>query len=199
MARASTRFVPIKKMSTLARITQRRAQDQWREMDVHLAWCDERTAAHAKHNDAVQQASSVMGIGPAAASAVVATMGYFKQFRRADQFGARIGLVPRQYSSGCENNPGGPSELQRPLPLHAKRGDTYLRSLLIQGAKQAQRSDLLVGHGTARASGRAGKKRVALANKNARILWAVMTKVEAFDARHVSAKPGASTPTRATA
>ena len=68
-----------------------------------------------------------MGIGPVTASASVATVGDFKQFRCAAQFGAWIGLVPRQHSSGGKNNLGGIT----------KRGDTYLRSLLIQGAKSA--------------------------------------------------------------
>jgi hypothetical protein len=78
-----------------------------------------------------------------------------------------------------------------------KRGDTYLRSLLIQGAKSAvmsahKRSDP-ISQWVAALRDRAGwqKTTVALANKNARILWAVMTKGEDFDARHVSVKPGA--------
>ncbi len=79
----------------------------------------------------------------------------FMQFRRAAQFGAWIGLTPRQHSSGGKNSLGGIT----------KRGD----------------------------------KALALANKNARILWAVMTRGEAFNARHVSVKPGAATPRPATA
>ena len=141
-----------------------------------------------------------MGIGPVTASASVATVGDFKQFRHAAQFGAWIGLVPRQHSSGGKNNLGGPSGVQGPLPLQAKRGDNYLRSLLIQGAKSAvmtahKRSDPISLWVTALRE-RAGwqKAAVALANKNARILWAVMTKGQAFDPRHVSVKPGAATP-----
>ena len=83
--------------------------------------------------------------------------------------------------------------------------DTYLRSLLIQGAKSAvmtahKRSDP-ISQWAAALRERVGwqKAAVALANKNARILWAVMTKGEAFDARHISVKPGASTPTAAIA
>ena len=86
-----------------------------------------------------------------------------------------------------------------------KRGDVYLRSLLIQGAKSAvmtadKRSDP-ISQWTAALRDRAGwqKAAVALANKNARILWAVMTKGEAFDPRHVSAKPGVPTPQTAAA
>jgi transposase len=48
-----------------------------------------------------------MGIGPVGASASVATVGDFKQFKNGAQFGAWIGLVPRQHSSGGKNNPGG--------------------------------------------------------------------------------------------
>ena len=76
----------------------------------------------------------------------------------------------------------------------------HLRSLLIQGAKSAvmtahKRSDPISLWVTALRE-RSGwqKAAVALANKNARILWAVMTKGEAFDPRHVSVKPGAATP-----
>jgi Transposase IS116/IS110/IS902 family len=61
------------------------------------------------------------------ASAVVATVGEFGQFKNGAQFGAWIGLVPRQHSSGGKSNLGGIT----------KRGDTCLRSLLIQSAKSA--------------------------------------------------------------
>ena len=98
----------------------------------------------------MKKAATLMGVGPVGASAVVATVGDFKQFRCGAQFGAWIGLVPRQHSSGGKNNLGGIT----------KRGDTYLRSLLIQGAKsavmtraQAQRPDLAVGGRAARARG----------------------------------------------
>lgn len=175
-------------MNTLARLVLQRAQSQWRELDEHVAWCDARIAAQAKDNDAVKRASTLMGIGPVTASASVATVGDFKQFRCGAQFGAWLGLVPRQHSSGGKCNLGGIT----------KRGDTYLRSLLIQGAKSAvmtahKRNDPLSLWLLALRE-RAGwqKAAVALANKNARILWAVMTKGEAFDPRHISVKPGTS-------
>ena len=174
-------------MNTLARLVVQQAQTQWRELDAHIAWCDERIAAHAKDNAAVKKAATLMGIGPVTASASVATVGDFKQFRHGAQFGAWIGLVPRQHSSGGKSCLGGIT----------KRGDNYLRSLLIQGAKSAvmtahKRSDP-ISLWAAALRERLGwqKAAVALANKNARILWAVMTKGEAFDARHVSVKPGA--------
>ena len=160
-------------------------RQQWHELDAHLAWCDERIAAHAKDNAAVKAAATLLGIGPVTASAVVATVGDFRQFRNGAQFGAWIGLTPRQHSSGGKSNLGGIT----------KRGDTYLRTLLIQGAKSAvmtahRRTDKISQWAVALRE-RSGwqKAVVALANKNARILWAVMTKGEAFDANHLSVKP----------
>jgi hypothetical protein len=177
-------------MNALARLCVQQAQ--WRQLDAHTAWCDERIAAHAKDNADVKTAATLMGIGPIGASAAVATVGDFKQFGHAAQFGAWIGLTPRQHSSGGgKNSLGGIT----------KRGDNYLRSLLIQGAKSAvtaahMRSDP-ISLWAAALRQRLGwqKAAVALANKNARILWAVMTRGEAFNPRHVSVKPGASMPT----
>lgn len=175
-------------MNALARMVLQRAQLQWVEIDCHIAWCDERIAAHERANPAVKKAATLIGIGPVTASAVVASVVDFGQFRNGAQFGAWLGLVPRQHSSGGKNNLGGIT----------KRGDTYLRTLLIQGAKSAvmtahRRSDP-ISQWAAGLRDRSGwqKAVVALANKNARILWAVMTRGEAFDARHVSVKPPAS-------
>jgi len=172
-------------LGALARLTLQRAQAQWHELDEHLAWCDERIEAHAKDNAAVKTAATLMGIGPVTASAAVATVGDFKQFKNGAQFGAWIGLTPRQRSSGGKNN----------LGAITKRGDTYLRTLLIQGAKSAvmtahRRQDKISTWVVALRE-RSGwqKAVVALANKNARILWAVLTRDEAFDANHLSVKP----------
>ena len=172
-------------LGTLARLTLQRAQAQWHELDAHLAWCNERIAAHAKDNEAVKAAAKLLGVGPVTASAVVATVGDFKQFKNGAQFGAWIGLTPRQHSSGGKNKLGGIT----------KRGDTYLRTLLIQGAKSAvltahRRGDKLSQWAVALRE-RSGWQTaaVALANKNARILWAVMARGEAFDANHLSVKP----------
>jgi len=178
-------------MGGLARLTLQRAQAQWRELEEHLAWCDERIAAHGKDNEAVKACATLMGVGPVTASALVATVADFKQFDSAAQFGAWIGLTPRQNSSGGKSNLGGIT----------KRGDSYLRTLLIQGAKSAvmtahRRSDRISKWVSALRE-RSGwqKAVVALANKNARIVWAVMARGVAFDADHVSVKPEGATAT----
>ena len=133
----------------------------------------------------MRTAATLLGIGPVTASAVVATVDDFKQFKNGAQFGAWIGLTPRQHSSGGKASLGGIT----------KRGDTYLRTLLVQGAKSAamtahRRQDRISQWALALRE-RSGwqKAVVALANKNARILWAVMTRGEAFDANHLSVKP----------
>lgn len=177
-------------MNGLARMTIARALAQWQELDVHLDWCDQRLAAHERENEQVQRAAQLMGVGTVGASAAIATVGNFRQFRSGAQFGAWLGLVPKQHSSAGKNQ----------LGTITKRGDTYLRTLLIQGAKSVvntahTRSDPISRWALALKE-RSGwqKAVVALANKNARILWAVMTRGQRFDPRHISLKPGALAP-----
>jgi transposase len=172
-------------MNALARRVIEHARAQWRELDAHIAWCDERIAQHARDNAAVRQAAQLMGIGPVTASAAIATVDDFAQFKNGAQFGAWCGITPRQDSSG------GKTKLGR----ITRRGDAYLRSLLVQGAKSAvltahKRSDP-ISRWTLALRERSGWQvaAVALANKNARILWAVMTKGIRFDPSHVSVKP----------
>lgn len=172
----------------LARLALQRAYAQWQELDAHMHWCDQRIAAHGKASEQVRQAEQLLGVGPVTASAVVATVGDFRQFRNAAQFGAWLGLVPRQNSSGGKNN----------LGRITKRGDMYLRTLLIQGAKSAvmtaHRRDDPISRWALALREKSGwqKAVVALANKNARILWAVFVRGAPFDARHVSTKPASA-------
>ena len=174
-------------LPTLARMALQRAHLQWMELDCHIAWCDERIAAHVRSDPQAKSAAQLCGIGPVTASALVATVGDFTQFKSGAQFGSWLGLVPSQNSSG------GKASLGR----ITKRGDNYLRTLLIQGAKSAvmtahKRSDK-ISQWLVQLLARVGwqKAVVALANKNARILWAVLAKGRSFDPNHVSIKPGA--------
>lgn len=157
---------------------------------MHLGWCDQRLAALERENEQVQRAAQLMGVGTVGASAAIATVGDFRQFKSGAQFGAWLGLVPQQHSSGGKNQ----------LGTITKRGDTYLRTLLIQGAKSVvntahTRSDPIPRWALALKE-RSGwqKAVVALANKNARILWAVMTRGQRFDPQHISIKPGTIAP-----
>lgn len=172
-------------MGGLARLALQRAQQQWEELDKHMAWCDERVGAHVKNDGQAKAAAKLHGIGPITASAAVASVGDFKQFRSGSQFGAWLGIVPKQNSSGGKVS----------LGRITKRGDEYLRTLFIQGAKSAvmtaHKRDDPISKWAVQLRERVGwqKAAVALANKNARILWAVMSKGERFDAHHVSVKP----------
>jgi len=172
-------------LSGLARRVIEEAYAHWKEIEERLQWCDQRINAHVKDDTQATAAQELMGVGPVTASAVVATVGDFKQFRNGAQFGAWLGLTPRQNSSGGKNRLGGIT----------KRGDMYLRMLLIQGAKSAvmsahKRDDPISKwlHQLREKSGWQ-KAAVAMANKNARILWAMMTKGSSFDPRHISVKP----------
>jgi transposase len=177
-------------LSTQARWVLQRAFEHWRELDEHLRWCDRQVAAHVRNDAPAKRAARITGIGELGASAMAAAVGDFKQFRSANQFGAWVGLVPRQNSSGGKIS----------LGCITKRGDDYLRTLLIQGAKSAVMSahkrDDPISRWLVQLRERVGwqKACVAMANKNARILWAVMTRERGFDPQHVSVKPPAKQP-----
>jgi len=177
-------------LSAQARLVLQRAFEHWRELDAHLLWCDQQVGQHVRNTPAAQRAAQVIGIGELGASALVAGVGDFRQFKNGAQFGAWLGIVPRQDSSG------GKARLGR----ITKRGDDYLRTLLIQGAKAAMMSadkrDDAISRWLVQLRARVGwqKACVAMANKNARILWAVMTRDAGFDPRHVSVKPDAKWP-----
>jgi transposase len=171
----------------VARLALQRAHLHWIEIEGQLSWCDQSIASHVRGDERASKAVTLLGIGPTTASAVVASVGDLAQFANARQFGAWLGLVPSQ------NSTGGKASLGR----ITKRGDDYLRTLLIQGAKSAvmsagKRSDR-ISQWLVQLKERVGwqKAVVALANKNARILWAVLTRSEAFDPDHVPQPPAA--------
>ena len=174
-------------LSGVARLVLQQGLQHWRGLDEHMQWCDRQIGQHVRSCDDARRAARVIGIGEVGASAFTASVADFKQFVCARQFASWLGLVPRQNSSG------GKASLGR----ITKRGDDYLRTLLIQGAKSVVNSVDKRDDPTSRwlkgLIERVGwqKACVAMANKNARILWAVMTREQGFDARHVSAKPAA--------
>lgn len=174
-------------LSGVARMALQQALDHWRGLDDAMQWCDRQIKEHVRSCDAARRAARVIGIGELCASAFTASVADFHQFKSGRQFGAWLGIVPRQNSSG------GKASLGR----ITKRGDDYLRTLLIQGAKSAVMSvdkrDDPTSRWLKQLIERVGwqKACVAMANKNARVLWAVMTRDQGFDPQHVSAKPAA--------
>jgi transposase len=177
-------------LSTMARLVVQRAFEHWRELDEHMRWCDQQVGQHVRASVAAKRAAKLTGIGELGASAFTASVGDFRQFKSGTQFGAWLGIVPRQNSSG------GKASLGR----ITKRGDDYLRTLLIQGAKaavmSASKRDDPISRWLVQLTARVGwqKACVAMANKNARILWAVMTREQGYDPHHVSVKPAAKQP-----
>ena len=109
-------------LPALLRMALRQAHLHWLELACHMAWCDERIEAHVRTDEQAKAAAQLCGVGPVTASALIAMVGDFKQFRSGTQLGAWLGLVPRQNSSGGKTSLG---------------QNNYLRTLLIQGAKAA--------------------------------------------------------------
>ncbi len=177
-------------LSGTARLVLQEAFEQWRQLDEHLLWCDRQVGQHVRSTPQARRAAKITGIGELGASGLVASVGDFRQFKSGAQFGAWLGIVPSQNSSG------GKTSLGRII----KRGADYLRTLLIQGAKSAVMSahkrDDPISKWLLQLKERVGwqKACVAMANKNARILWAVMTREQPFDARYVSVKPQGKLP-----
>ena len=177
-------------LSGTARRVLQRAFDHWRELDAHLLWCDRQIGLHVRSSPEARRAARITGIGELGASALVAGVGEFTQFKSGAQFGAWLGIVPSQNSSGGKTS----------LGRITKRGDEYLRTLLIQGAKaavmSAHKRDDPISRWLVQLKERIGwqKACVAMANKNARILWSVLTREKAYDPRHVSVKPPCKVP-----
>jgi len=137
-------------------------------LETQIAVVEMQVLAWHKSNSVSQRLATIPGIGPIVATAIAATVADPSEFRSGREFAAWLGLVPRQNSTGGKARLGGIS----------KRGDSYLRRLLVNGAhavllrSKAAKTDAWL------ASLRERKHRlvvaVALANKTARIAWAVM-------------------------
>lgn len=152
-----------------------------RQLDQRIEECDARICAHARTSEAAQRLQQLSGVGTLTASAVVATISHAGDYRNGRQLAAWAGLVPRQHSSGGKSR----------LGKITKRGDSYIRGRLTQGARSTlqaalkrqapQRSRLQ--HWIVALHGRVGyhKTLVAIANKHLRIIWAILTKGEDYD------------------
>ena len=127
-----------------------------------------------------QKLAQLPGIGPLTASALVASIGDAKNFKNGRQLAAWLGLVPRQHSSGGKQTLLGIS----------KRGDIYLRTLLIHGARAvlrvAEHKASFAGSWLAGVMGRRNHNvaAVAQANKTARIVWALLAHDREYDANY---------------
>jgi transposase len=158
-----------------------RAQTQLKHLDEQLAACDRTIQQRVRQDQTSQRLQTVCGVGPITADALCASVGNARDFKNGRQFAAWLGLVPIQFSSG------GKTKLGR----ITRRGDGYLRTLLIQGAKSTLQSALKrapdklnrLERWIVELYGRVGyhKTLVAIANKHARQLWAMLAKGESYN------------------
>jgi len=151
---------------------------QLQELDAHIEFYTCQLKEHARHHEAVQRLQTIPGFGPIVASVFHAFVGDGGTFGRGRDVSAALGLVPRQHSSGGKSVLLGIS----------KRGDRYLRSLLVHGARSlvrlAGRKDDPLNRWINRlkATRGANKAAVALANKLARIGWAILSQHSVYRA-----------------
>ena len=145
-------------------------------LDERIAQYDRHIQTMARTETLAQQLMRLMGVGGVSATAIVAMVGNGREFKSSRQFAAWLGLVPGQYSSGGKTR----------LGRITKAGDPYLRSLLIMGARSVlnvakDKTDSLSRWARALEERRGyWKAVVAIAAKNARMAWAMLTKGDAF-------------------
>jgi transposase len=150
--------------------------DQFKMYNDQVEGCDKQIEQTVEQNSLCKEIMKIEGIGPVIASAIVATVGNAKTFKNGREMSAWLGLVPRQHSSGNAIKLSGIS----------KRGDCYVRKLLIHGArsvvnncdKKMDKRNLWIADKKIRCG--YNKASVALANKNARIIWAIMATGECY-------------------
>jgi len=151
---------------------------QLQDLDRHIDSYTQELERQAQQYDECRRLQTIPGYGPIVASAFHSAIGNGEAYRRGRDVSASLGLVPRQHSSGGKDVLLGIS----------KRGDRYLRSLLVHGARsvviQAGKKDDRLSRWINKIRAKRGFNRavVALANKMARIGWAVLAHKTVYQA-----------------
>lgn len=165
----------------VARHLFERASARIRQLDEGIAAEEAVILAWHRNNELSKRIDAVAGVGPITATALVASFGEAREFHNGRQLAACLGLVPRQHSSGGQTRLLGIS----------KRGDSYLRMLLIHGARAVIRTlerrpkgalnptDQWLANLLARRNPNVAA--VALANKTVRVIWALLAHGRAYD------------------
>jgi transposase len=159
-------------------------REQWNglaKLDEQVANIERRLQGWKKEDPAVNAIAEIPGVGLLTATAAVAMMGEPKAFRSGREFSAWVGLAPKQTGSGGK------------VTLHgiSKRGDAYLRKLLIHGARTVLSNAKEPGAWVEEMQKRRPKNVVvvALANKMARTIWAVLAHDREYQRDYVSMRP----------
>ncbi len=162
----------------LCRLLQQ-LREEWHSLDRAIQDADREIQALATQDDACRRLIEIPGIGPLTATALVAAVGHGAAFAHGRDLAAWLGLVPLQHSTGGKTTLRGIS----------KRGNTYVRQLLIHGARAVRRHHRGRPHRLGRwlthleARAHPNIVVVALANKLARTAWAVLQRDARYDGR----------------
>jgi transposase len=162
------------------RLLMDRLLQNLKELDRQVQELENEIGLWHRSSEVSRRLETIPGIGPITASALVASAGDPSNFKNARQFAAWIGLVPHQNSSGGKTRLLGIS----------KRGNTYLRTLLVHGGRamvqlartRAERADSWLGRLAARRHHNIAA--VAMANKNARLAWGLLSTGKAYEPEH---------------
>jgi transposase len=163
----------------------RRLGENLMEMDNHVGEMERQIKLWHRENEQSCKLEAIAGIGPITASAFVASVGDAKSFKNARQVPAWLGMVPRHEGTG------GKATLGR----ISKRGDVYLRTMLIHGARsviaQIERKPDQADEWLKKLLARRNKNiaAVALAAKNARIAWALLAHERGYQRDYVATRP----------
>jgi transposase len=160
-----------------------------REIDIRVATCEREFRAIAEGDPVLERLQTIPGIGLITATGLVGSVGHIGGFSRSRQFASWLGLTPREHSSGAHRHIG----------AITKAGDRYLRSLITHGARavlfaarraaRAKQPLTQLQHWALSVLERRGANRatIALANKLARIIWAVWVRDVSFVAKPMAA------------
>src|SRR5713226_4485672 len=146
------------------------------QIDERIKAFDRKITTIFKASDVCQRIAKIRGIGPKTATAMIAEVGDGSDFKNGRHLAAWLGLVPRQHSSGD----------RRVMMGISKRGSQHLRTLLVHGARAVVRTAVRKNDSRSRWLNELRQRRgynratVAVANKNARVIWAVLTSGEPY-------------------
>jgi transposase len=164
------------RLPTLAREALGSLVEQFRMVQVQILGLEKKLKAWHRSNEASRRLEAIPGVGVITATALVATIGDASQFHSGRQLAAWLGLVPKQYSSGGKER----------LGRISKRGDGYLRRLLVHGARADLRWSRRKKEGRSTWQEALLARRptnivlVAMANKTARVVWVLLSRGETF-------------------
>ncbi len=160
-----------------------RLWQEWKQLEIDVKEISEQIERISKENALCRRLLQIPGFGPLVSTATVAAIGNGAAFRRGRDFAAWVGIVPRQYSTGGKQKLFGIS----------KRGNIYLRRMLIHGARavlfRVKYDTGGFGQWVHRLAQRAPRNKVvvAIANKLARMAWAVLSSGKQY--RHQPLQP----------